>query len=1088
MSQKQINDSTVLVKMAEAFPQLDLTSDRSRLRDPYASVVKGVDVIHAGRFAIEGGRANLGMTSKPGGIVSADDSAKQGISTIAFKCVTIQANSTIDDGAYDDAGDVLGDKLLINSIAFSAADEGRVIILYNNAGTQTPFAVMDVIKTYVDTSHLLLTNGVGQDIADVHYRLYDDKGIIVIDDSNGGDMDPQYNTLYTRIVRTPNYFSEYGGWDSECVDGYVTINGDARRSDAKACRVVAVATSINANDTLLCFPARAEVVPSKITVTYRKEHDKRGVIASDGRNVWLAQNGAFAKYLDMGSGVTGIWKPCQISDQLMLLSNPKYPSRILRLEDGVITTTSGNESLAGLIPPCKPINVETQGDDDANTNKSWVASADTTGGLMDTASSYRVMVRAVNLVDGAESIFVPVYDAADNDDQDIAIGGSGDTGQLRVWTNKYLGSLVPTSAATPVCEPSPYHSRWSHIEIWRTTNAGALYYLERRVEIDAMPNEGETTSTDLTAPLLAVTANGTQTCEASDAVLPGMGPTMTVTDLVSGWPPPICQQAVSLAGITICGGAADESPVMPTAYMYGNVVIDATYTTGTQKVGNEEVLKWLASHYYYKLMDGDEFVCTQADGNGVVGVYSIASQDVSNGAILLDSDIGSTCTTVNGYIRRAITLSDWPVIDDDETIWYSRTDANAPESFSYSRTLTLSRTGDTFRAMVNVSQYVLVVMAEAVHLIYLSGSSLAVRTVASTGRGTPWADSVVAYGSIACWATPYGPVMMSASSDANSEGNFASIQPLDGANNAMRAWFFEAYENGENIDAGFDTLNRAVRFRRHIDTNTFQVAQVSMETGRWTLLDDDNGVAYARSTYAGSTALEAARLYSVTVEGQILAVNDYGTSGRYDGSTVTGTLSGYAVTTTSITKAGVFNTAMAGDVIRFYSTATPSLDEVARVIRTATANAITFDTVTGLTAVATTTFAIGAVRMDVRFPPIASGDQNVMTLRGLTVIATPGPRAGTGDWPDPPDDVVTVRSYQDYGDDPADTNLNEIPVFDSDDVGYVSEDRVSAVDAEGRAIEIGILCVTPKTDLRIEAVNARVEGDEDIIVDSSTTT
>jgi len=977
--------------LADPNLELDLTSDPWNLAVGQASEIVGLDVVHTGRLAPDGGRKPIGL-------------------------------------AHPDSGALV-----------SAAGSG----MYGSVG--------------------------------VRFR----------DIFNATD----YTGTTTTLRRDTVFSGTSYAWPADMVGAIIYQNADGRSGPAYSARIMSISTDAETDDTLNFEPALTTdwVAASfdKISIVYPSTFDKRGIWVTNGRKFWLLQGAAWQQYLDLGSDdyLGETWRVARIAVGLVMFTNPHYPARIVHLSDGATTDATGNAALAGLITPTKPEPIETAGDDDGNENKSWnitVGKAGAAGGELENADagdSYRVMVRAVNLEDSAESKFVPAYGTVQIDERDIATYDAAGTDDGYLSVHQRLNN---DALAAP-----PLHERWTHIEVWRTTNNGANYYLERRIEIARLANESDDAA--ILNTLVEETPANQYTCVLSDTALAGQTQ-MTAADLLAGHPPPICQEAVSLGGVTICMGKADSDAEDVIAYsrnFYAEGSEGFTYDHHGNAAG-ERCLDGLALARYagYEYTAGDQLVITaNATDDNENGTYDIGSRPNTND-LLLTTHPTKDLAGVSAYIRRPYTI-EWPKIESDEQVHYSRTDKFAPESFP-ARTFSLSRQGDTFRRLVRVGNYAAVIMTKAVHLLYLSGTSLLWDTVGSDGDGTPWADSVVVLRNLVLWATPGGIKVLSTSNGVNDQGHRGVAADLD-KTGRFRAWFQAAFDNGETVDAGVDTHSECVRWRREISSNEYQVLQWSYRTNRWTLLDDDNGFAYAPSTYAESSALSADRLYSVTGQGNVFLVNHDGEDHPYDGKTVQDTIDtddGYTVTTTWIMKANIFRTSMLGDTIRFRSD-TASVDGQSRVITTATINNVNFDAVPGLAN--GDTFIIGATRFKLKWAPLRGRFRSALqTLTRLLVRAVKGPRnTDNADWDDPPTGAFTLKAYREFGGSAADTNTREIGIFDERDVDKTTDDRVSSLEAQGSAITLELSLDDSRSDFRLELVEAVLRDESDVRGDTS---
>jgi hypothetical protein len=651
---------------------------------------------------------------------------------------------------------------------------------------------------------------------------------------------------------------------------------------------------------------------------------------------------------------------------------------------------------------------------------------------------------------------------------------TGLTGYIRTRSDGNLRAYL-TVFTNPEVFGFPFDPRWTHLEVWRTAGAGNAY-LESRIELPQVADPDSPVFSDIynRPTMLWRTPPGLPPCQVLDQVLIA-GQQMTMQDVLSGRLPPVCRQVASLQGVSFFGGAASatvEPSIATTA--------EGFYVTGANWANAPKLLTLAANPWSnYALESGDVLVVTAPAA--VAGqVVPIAAR---NSATELDltpwnpGAIGSN--NVSGYIRRAATLT-WPLLTQDELLYCTRTDKFSPESV-VSTPIRLSTQGDTFQRMAVVGTYLAVIMRAGVHLVWVTPAGPERRTISLLGDGTPWPDSVLVIENRVLWATPQGIRVLETFEEPGDDGRRGRLVWLD-PEDRLRSWFEAAYAAGDTIDAGLDAHNTCMRFRRRNGT-LFEVLQINYKTGQTTLLDDDSGFTYAESRFAETPASAAELLYSVAAQGNAFEVNHYGLTHPYDGKTVQATLDNtYTITTTSITKTGVFSAAMLGDIVRFRSDTT-TVDGQVRVIASASANAIGFAAVTGLAS--GDEFLIGAARYRVKSAPILGESiESVKTLDGLRVHALPGPRARQGGWPDPPDGRLSVRCYRDLHSDPVDQQEREMPVYDADDVSHVDKDRVSSIGGQGSALQIEIECVETRTDFRVVAVTPQIR-ESGLIADAS---
>ena len=874
-------------------------------------------------------------------------------------------------------------------------------------------------------------------------------------------------------------------WPAEMVDALFFENEDGRIGEIQKGRILDIVTTTEIDDTIRVRPVGLLTLTAsdanedyKLTSVYIAERDLRGVLATNGRKFWIIQSGSAQQVLDLGSddflGLT--WDMARIHPHLIMLTHPKYAPRILRLDAELgNTTVATNESLAGLITPTKPEFEEYPGE---QIKTSWAMAATTGGNITGLAAGdggaseeakCRIKVRGVNLEDNAESEFVDVYAG-----QTLLDYLSVAEGNL-VYVFNYR---IPQTTGVQKDWSPPFHERWTHLEVWRTTALGVDYFLEKRVTIIDQQNEWASADGNIVEVLITqdVTAPGTngdlQTCALSDEDLTGL-PQMLRADRNSGRTPPICQRVASLEGVTICGGKADAGYTNPVAYGSAFRSIAYKWTTTTTSIFVDSGGPF--TNYVYR--PGDLFEVTASDGNVLgLGRYPITAKTDTN-TIVVPTLPGTTVSIVSGHILRPFEI-EWSRIESDEEIWHSRTDKFAPESFTTDKII-MSQIGDVFKSFTNVGRYIAVLYRSGVHLLHRAGLTLE-KTTVGFNQGTPWADSVVATEETVLWAHPDGIRTMKVFQDINERGNRAEIKDFGTA--ITRSWFREAFDNDWDIDSGVDELNGCVRWRRKEDSNGYQVLQFSLRTQKFTLLDDDNGVAYAKTAKAETEETTVSHLYSVDSSGAAFRVNYQGTEDAYPDVTVDDVLDDtYQFSGVRIMKQGAFLASMLGDTVRFYSD-TESVDEVSRVITGATVDEIRFDEVTELAE--GDRFVVGAVRFKVKHPVImGTSPSTIKTVEGVRVHAHPGPRNTKGDWPDTVPGKISVRSYDNFNDVPFDEKANEITVFEDDADGKTDQDRISALDGQGRAIEIEVEQVGARSDFRIELVEVRVREETSEIGD-----
>ncbi len=1063
--QRTIESDDVIYNLDLVDPnlQLDLSSEPWNLKDGQASYVAGMDVLKPGGIRSARGRlpvgSSLAVADQP--VVDAHGLDFTGATGIrvrgvaneqVFQHPSTQVSSflNISDATYTDSTKNVESTGDFTNYTYISGDRFIVTAPSDNVGDYA-------IASKTDADNIVLDESAGPDATGTFDgAIYRRRGFHLIE---------PVSTIYTTgIVKNPLEYDVTGAWPLEIVGGYITWNGDERVADTgKFVRIAGRETAKNENDVILLAESVTASGNDKFFILYTKQFDKRGIWVTNGRKFWLLQGAAFVLYMDLGADVyLGLrWHMTRIANNLVLFVNDKYPPRVLRLDAGALASgaTSGDETLAGLVTPVRS--------DESGTDRSWQMSADVNAGSIPTGD-FKIKIRAVNLDDGAESEFVDVYKQTTSSK---VLTVSTANSQIAVWS---------AGRATFAIWSPPVQDRYTHVEVWRTISNGSDYFLEHRSEIARLKNEvKEPDAVPRDYQLVGRAIDSGELnfqCTLSDADLVASGDILTNVEVLAGGHPPICRKSLSLFGVTICGGRALDTAVDPSVdardfyeerfdYDSSNKRITATNGLGANH----------ALFLNYTFVAGDRFEVTS--GRTISkGIHDIDSKN-DNNSIDLEDDIGTDTggsDDAAGFIRRGYTI-DWPKIESDEDIWYSRTDRFAPESFPL-RTLKLSTIGDTLRSMVLVGNYAAVIMASGVHLLYFVGTTLTRDTVASHGFGTPWEFSVLVIGNNVIWATEEGPRMMVVSNSANIDGHRGVISFLD-KEGRMRSWFRDAFENGDTIDAGLDKVNQCVRWRRSSDGNTFQALQLSLRTGRWSIEEDDSGLAYASSDFAETTPRPGFPLYSVTSQGAAFRVNYEGDADPYPGATVQAvTGDSYTVTHTRIESVGLFSTLMVGETVRFRSS-NPSVNDAVRVIQTATADAITFDSLADLAL--GDEFVIGANRFRIKFASFRGANPaQVKVLDGLIVRALPGTRhTGT------PEKSLTVRVYEDYAAEPVASKT--VDIFDAGDTSKTDADRIVSLEAEGSSLEIEMENLDARTDFRLELVQARISEEGDIDVDRS---
>lgn len=1056
----------------------DLSSEPWTLPSGAASMKLGADVIRPGGIRTAPGRRPVGVSvAGEGPITSAFALEWEGRAAQFYRGrhakghwdgtqeYTVEA--TGDLAKYTDIGSAAGSFLLsVNSTGFfTHASYGDRVLIASPLSHRGVYTIINPSSN----NDVNLDKSAGPSIASFSMIFameryptyyYSDVGTAI------GLSDREYLTKGSFL------YDAEGPWSESMVGATIIFNSD-RRTDgtlqANYVLIREVTTVFQENDTLVLAEAFAADLDEddKFSIAYSEFFSKRGIWMSNGRKFWLLSDGTLEQHLDLGSDtyLGERWNFAQISSSSLLISNPRHRTRRIGLPDRPNALPRDDEALAGIQSPVKDTDNDISG---ATLYASWFMTKTTGGGSLNAGNIF-VKIRAINLFDGLYSKLVDVRDSSGNT---YITASSGDRINIHVRGYDSSGNKV---------WPPPTYERYTHIEVWRTAANGATYFLENRIELvplnDMNGQAQERPTASNAATLLSATISGTYPITLSDTELVGLS-ILPGQDISTGGAPPTCKRVASLQGVTLAMGAASSSPERTRGYARDFYMVDtASGRSSFQRTGSLARLTKTDLFANYVFLDGDEFVITRSPDPSIpTGVFKISAAATSY--VDIECDVGPTSSTngVYGYVRRGMYFQT-PAIESDEVVWYSRTDKYSPEEFP-TRTLQLSRSGDVFRTMVNVSRYVAVVMASGVHLLYLDGTALRFSTPAAEGVGTPWEDSVIVIGTQVLWATEQGIRVMTVADEADDSGHLARVAELDPAGR-FRDWFHEASMNGERIDAGVDTANQCVRWRRRIGANVFQCLQWSYRTGQFTLLDDDSGIFYARSRSAESETVSPL-LYSITEEGAAFAVNHDGEH-PYGVVAVQATIDeSYELGASRIRKPAAFSSEMVGDVIRFTSS-NESLDDVPRVVRVATNGELQFDPLPDSLSPGDR-YAIGANRFRVRFAPIRHRTRSsTIKIDGIWVRALPGPRHMPQ-----VDARLNACIYRNYATQALGSDGKaDVPIYDESSVEMESKDRMAPILAEGAALELELRNYDARSHFRVELIEAEVFEDSDSLEDES---
>ena len=1054
--------------------KLDLTKDRSLLKEPEVSEYTGFDILRRGVLRPERGRKPVGIS-----IPVADQPIVSAVGLSDLASVLRNRRYSVDNNSLGinangaDTGAYTASTGIITSVAAGYDfTKGDVCAIYSPVSHR---GVYPVLSRDTGASTLTIKTGIaGSDdtvIFDVFLNTPWGRRLVL----NAAAAD--------WLVKSPALYDLEGPWEQAQADGFVFMNSDERVASETSAAKMTLASFYQKNDAL---DSGGNLAPSnfhKVQILDEPDGNLRGILMTNGRKFWLLQGGVLKLMMDLNDDdlLGQTWRHTRIARNRIMLVNKKYPPRVLHLDAKELTEgeVSGEETLAGCITPIKPREIENP-NPDLNTVASWLGKGfnNVIGGLTP-SRNYKVKIRGVNLDDALESEFVQVL-AAQND--------SIPTDQSATKENILLASgdesitvFMSTESDTGGFSP-PLDPRITHIEVWRSTaallvgdDAPDVYFLESRMEIATLiANETQGTQNHVlfeTSPRAE-----SQPVQIADTIITNFTP-LTSEDLLAGGLPPICQDVVSLEGVTFCFGKADTTVVEPVINATDYLTVDSDHTIASSKTR----INGASEFTNYVFVAGDKFRILHggrdANGNTVpLGDFLIEGKIDANN-IDLTTQI-STVTTVGdslkGQIIRPFTIK-WTKILSDEEMWYSRTDKFNPESFPV-RVKTLSRTGDIFRRAVKVSKFIIAIMDRGVHLIRinpLAVGGVTIDTIADSGEGTPWPDSVVVVGTAVLWASQQGLRVLLASPEADIEGRRARISPI--GDERFRFWFESAFNAGEIIDAGVDEINGCVRFRRAIITDTgthYQVLQYNYRNDSFVLLDDDSGFIYA-STVDLTGANDSQHLYSVTDTGNVFEVNHEEKAHPYDNLVLQDTLGAdYLISGISIqhTTSAVFSPSMAGDIIRFRVGG----DEYIRTITTATDKKLTFTAVP--VPLSGVVFVIAAVRTKIRWSALKGKLQtSVKTVEKVHIKARKGSRHLSSE-------NLNLKTFSDFRD--VEQKTGTVDIFNVDDSGKTTENEVSSIEGQGSSLEVQIETRDARTDYQLQKVEVTLREESDVLVDA----
>lgn len=1058
---------------------LDLSADPWNLKDGEASFLLGLDVNLPRGFQPDRGRRSIGVSldeeDRP--LTSVIESDTEGF--IALRKAFLPNMQSGDvfvttTATYDPSNGRITQGALFNNYRFMAQDK---FAIFSPEGLKGIYPVLERPSGGAIDIPSGLSPGVAL-VTNVKGVICSEEVILHI---------PDVTSTQDALFITPQLYAKFGGWDPGFDGGTLFRNPDARNALGSAPLrhpIQAVSSLVQPRDALLVtntIPAYPEWLAGvqfhKSVVTGLGFRDFRGIIVSNGRKFWRVHDGVYTLVMDLGDDdFLGLrWRGARIAGNRFLLVSPGAFPRVLHLDRR--TTLAEDESLAGCIAPRKPEAIE-QLIDLQIIAPSWLMFSSLGGSLE--AGEIRVMVRGVNNEDAIYSSFVSAVASSFDTVPTTARSDPADS----IFLSVAAGSKV--SVFTQICRsenPSfieqfgyspPIHGRITQIEIWRTIPNAATFYREAVIDV------ADRTGQELSAVGVRAISNPAEDpLTLAQADLTGL-PVLTDSEFSSGGLPPVCRDAASLLGITLCFGKGDESVIPSGVPAYNFNTFNGTYVNATGVFTFNIVVGGFDSYIFQagdvlEIFGGGHGNETTSIDRIPSGRYPILSSNPGGGTVTIQSNLvsGDILNDVGGIraaIRREYT-PEYPKILDDEQVWYSRTDKFAPENFP-PRVLTLSRFGDKFRKAVILGDFCVVIMDQGIHVLYLDGTTLKKETIAQKGMGTPWEDSVTTLGSTVFWASSQGIRTLQLVEDPSAEGRRGKLGLLKGL--AFESWFREALDQGDVIDAGTDSRNNCLRFRRKKSDGTHQVLQCSFSTGRCSLLDDDNGLLYAASSFVDSEPKDYPALHSVESRtGQLFEVNNSLEEDPYPGAVVQGKLITpweWDVDRITHPSSQVFSSKMIGEVLILRI----SGQEIRRTILDADGKNIHFDPVAGI--IPGTEFLIGAIRFRCKFAPLlGESPSQAKTLHGLTLKARKGIRTSA--------EKINVHAYEGFS--PEKKRSSSVPVFDDGDPGFVSQDRVSSLEAQSPAIELEIESLETRSDFKLEMLEATVLEESSEVTDEN---
>lgn len=609
--------------------ELDLTSDPWRLKEGQCSNLIGLDVVDPGRFRPERGRLSADEVSPD---TSEDLTDAWGSFDFAHiterKTYTLHPDVDVFLAGGDNVSDgISGDTITVtgHGINQNGPHTNDSVAICKPAAAKGQYAVSSITANTI----VLSTTPGGAPSTLTSWYYFSHRSTMFVWTIDGDDY----------LVKSPNLYATDGAFTSNDVGQTVFFDDDERATDEQRRETTALATCFLSNDSVKLSGKAVQdsgFTYSKVTMFTAYDSDQRGMWVTNGRIFWLLQNGTWNKKLQLDSSVPygTRWSMAKITQNITMFASPDFPARIVRMSDPNVTTDADSSSLAGCPAPKKPTSYEDAdlgwGNEPSFTAASYIQ-ANT--GALDSSGEYKVQIRAVNLDENLESEFVQVYE----DHEPSSTTSLAHPKQTIISTDATHNALRVGIPMRDRYFGPPVSQRWTHLEVWRTTNAGTTYFLESRVALvgselaDTAP-AGWAANENLhnnRPSIMEPDEQGQSAVVEIDDDLIIAFPPKVANDLIYGKLPPICQDVVSLAGTTYCFGKANAGAVRTSslyAYNYSG-------KNGSSDVYTDDYEDDTASFLQYRHQLGDELVIYDGgmDAGGAEGVAAVYTIDGDRG-------------------------------------------------------------------------------------------------------------------------------------------------------------------------------------------------------------------------------------------------------------------------------------------------------------------------------------------------------------------------------------------------------------------------------------------------------------------------